>query len=221
MGRGELPAFVTVQAAEQVHTPAGEGQSTNSAGLPVSRRAVLCGCAATAVCVSIPLRTRADTSEPANEMLPRVGDFLVPFGDDKPKPLTVADIPKDSPPVMAWGFDPAKNVARDGSRLNLVILQRFDPATLSPEELPRAAEGVVAYSAICTHQQCWVTDWLVKPQVLQCPCHQSEYDPRRGAKHVGGPAPRALPALPLKIADGKLQVAAGFTDRVGGEKPTG
>jgi len=64
-----------------------------------------------------------------------------------------------------------------------------------------------------------VTDWLKSAQVLQCPCHQSRYDLRQGAKVVGGPAPRPLPALPLTLSDGALKVAGPFTDRVGGEKP--
>jgi Rieske Fe-S protein len=34
---------------------------------------------------------------------------------------------------------------------------------------------------------------------------------------LDGPAPRALPALPLKIADGMLVVAKPFTTRVGFE----
>jgi len=47
--------------------------------------------------------------------------------------------------------------------------------------------------------------------VLQCPCHQSQYDLRHGAKVVGGPAPRSLPALPLKVTDGVLDIAGPFT----------
>jgi Rieske Fe-S protein len=41
------------------------------------------------------------------------------------------------------------------------------------------------------------------------------YDPKEGAKVVSGPAPRRLPALPLKIADGKLAVAKPFIGRPG------
>ena len=124
-------------------------------------------------------------------------------------------------PALAWSLDPKTKEPRDGTRLNQVLLMRFDPATLGSAEKPRAADGVVAYSAICTHQGCTVTDWLTAKQVLQCPCHQSEYDPRRGAKVVAGPAPRPLPALPLKLAGDVLVVAGPFSDRVGGEKTTG
>jgi Rieske Fe-S protein len=56
---------------------------------------------------------------------------------------------------------------------------------------------------------------MPKEQHFQCPCHQSEFDPRDGGKNVFGPAPRGLAALPLKISDGKLQAAGGFIGRVG------
>ncbi|MEO8716561.1 MAG: Rieske (2Fe-2S) protein, partial [Acetobacteraceae bacterium] len=81
-----------------------------------------------------------------------------------------------------------------------------------------AADGIVAFSAICTHQQCTVMEWLASTKVLRCPCHQSEYDLEHGAVVLSGPAPRPLPALPLKISDSALVVAAPFTTRVGGEK---
>ena len=122
--------------------------------------------------------------------------------------------------VLAW-FDPQKKIPRNGSRLNLVLLMRFDPATLGDTEQANTTDGVVAYSAICTHQQCPVTDWLRSVQMLQCPCHQSRYDPRQGAKVVGGPAPRPLPSLPLRLNNGVLDVAAPFTDRVGGMQQQG
>ena len=165
---------------------------------------------------------RADEPVDAVRMqLPQPGDWLVSAGNDaKTTPLKPDDFePQEL--VLAWGFDTGRKVPRDGSRLNMVLLMRFDPATLGSAEKQLAVDGVVAFSAICTHQQCTVTDWLKSTQVLQCPCHQSEYDLRHGAKVVGGPAPRALPALPLKRADGVLMVSGPFTARVGGEQKQG
>ena len=60
--------------------------------------------------------------------------------------------------------------------------------------------------------------WRADEQQLECECHFSIFDPKDGGKPVDGPAPRGLPALPLKIVDGKLVVANGFLTPVGFEK---
>jgi rieske iron-sulfur protein len=169
-----------------------------------------------------PATARADEpTDPARMKLPQPGDRLVSAGNDAgTTPLKPGDLARQDL-VLAWGLDAQRKVPRDGSRLNMVLLMRFDPMTLGEAEKSLAADGVVAFSAICTHQQCTVTDWLKSTQVVQCPCHQSQYDLRHGGKVVGGPAPRALPALPLKIGDGVLMVAGPFTARVGGEQQRG
>ena len=59
---------------------------------------------------------------------------------------------------MAWPLDPTDNTVRDGSRLNKVLLLRLDHESLDPVTRDRAAEGVVAYSAICTHTGCKCDD---------------------------------------------------------------
>jgi Rieske Fe-S protein len=171
------------------------------------------------------IAARADeAADPDSLRLAQPGDLLIEAGSDpsdaNATPLKPHDIdPQDV--TLAWPFDPKRKLVRDGSRLNAVLLMRFDPASLGDAERQVAVDGVVAYSAVCTHQQCWVTDWLKSTQVLQCPCHQSQYDVRKGAKVVGGPAPRPLPALPLKLTDGVLHVAGPFTERVGGEQQQG
>src|SRR5271165_5281419 len=191
------------------------------AGRGVSRRIVLGGCfVASGQLRSI--ATRADEPQDPDRLeLPQPGDRLVELGKDAgATPLQPGDMDLQDL-VLAWAFDPRKKVLRDASRLNMVLLMRFDPATLGDAERQIAPDGVVAYSAICTHQQCWVTDWLKSAQVLQCPCHQSQYDLRHGAKVVGGPAPRPLPALPLRLSNDMLDVAGPFTARVGGEAAQG
>ena len=89
-------------------------------------------------------------------------------------------------------------------------LTSFDPVTRG-----RAAEGVVGYSAICTHTGCDVIGWHADSQRLECPCHYSQYDPKAAAQVVSGPAPRPLPALPLRIEEGRLVVAKPLTGRAG------
>jgi nitrite reductase/ring-hydroxylating ferredoxin subunit len=147
---------------------------------------------------------------------PKVGDLLVRVGDTALTPLGPHDV-MAGVPVMAWPLDPADGTVRSGSRLNRVLLVRLDPERLGDATKDRAVDGVVAYTAICTHTGCEVTEWLGDQQLLQCTCHGSKFDPSEGARVVEGPAPRTLPALPLAVDNGRLVVARPFTSRVGFE----
>ncbi len=141
---------------------------------------------------------------------PKKGDWLVQVDDDAMKPLTAADITVDSKPVIVYPYDSAAKVARSSSRLNRILLVKLDPSTLDGPTAERAADGVVAYSAFCTHQGCDVNSWVAAEKALLCFCHFSKFSPQQEAAVVGGPAPRPLPALPLQSKDGKLVVADGF-----------
>jgi Rieske Fe-S protein len=189
----------------------------NFTGLLRTRRVVLQACLAAAV----PIAARGqDEDDPARKARPKKGDLLVfSEGDRAGQVIKPTDVVPGQPQVLAWAFDPAKKVPRDGSRLNQVLLVHVDAAKLSGPEESHAAGGIVAFSATCTHQQCPVTEWLSTSQHLQCPCHQSEYDPLQNCKVVAGPAPRPLPPLPLALVNGELQVAGPFIGRVGGQAP--
>jgi Rieske Fe-S protein len=152
--------------------------------------------------------------QPASER-PTEGDFLVTIESEKPDPLKPEDIPIGGPLVLAWPMDPAAHTVRKDSRLNKILLVRLDPMTLVGATRDRSAEGVVAYSAICPHAGCEVNGWVADQQIFECSCHYSHYNPREGAAVIDGPASRSLPALALKIVDGKLAVAKPFTARVG------
>ena len=149
---------------------------------------------------------------------PRAGDLLVKSGDTNKKPLTPQDLQIGAAQTLAWPMDPADGTVRSGSRLNQLILVRLDPETLSAETRARAADGVVAYTSICSHTGCDVDDWEPTRRLLACQCHSSQFDPGDGAKVIDGPAPRPLPALPLKVVDGKLVVAQPFTGPITFEK---
>jgi Rieske Fe-S protein len=154
--------------------------------------------------------------EDPSSLRPREGDLLVKVGDTT-SPLRPSDIPREAPPIVAWALDPSTRTVRSGSRLNRVLLITLDMTAASAETRSRAAENVVAYTAICTHSGCEVVDWLADEHLLYCACHSSKFDPNDGARVVEGPAPRSLPALPLKVTEGLLVVAQPFTDRVGFE----
>jgi len=151
-------------------------------------------------------------AEPADER-PKPGDLLVRA--DGGAALTPADITADAQPLAAWPMDPAGNVARNGSRLNKLLVLRLDPQTLSEITKERAADGVLAYSAICPHAGCEITGWSAERKIIECQCHSSHYDPRQAGAVIDGPTPRPLAGLPLKMVEGKLVVAKPFTGRVG------
>ena len=153
-------------------------------------------------------------TDPARER-PREGDLLIAVGANSPDPLEPEDLTPDGRQTFAWPMDPATNTVRNGSRLNKVLLLRLDPEGFDSDTKEHAADGVVAYSAICVHTGCDVTNWHPDRHLLECPCHYSTYDPKEGAKVVSGPAPRRLPALPLRIVDSRLVVAKPFTGRAG------
>jgi ubiquinol-cytochrome c reductase iron-sulfur subunit len=85
------------------------------------------------------------------------------------------------------------------------------------------ADGIVAYSKICTHAGCAVSLYrapLFRPTeprpALVCPCHYSTFDPSTGGTVVFGPAGRPLPMLPLEIdAKGYLRAKGNFDGPVG------
>jgi rieske iron-sulfur protein len=165
--------------------------------------------------ITLSRRLALAQAEPARER-PKESDLLVAVASPSaPEPLKPDDLTLGDKPTMAWPMDPQTNTVRNGSRLNKVLLLRLDPEGFDPETKDHAVEGVVAYSAVCTHTGCDVTSWHPDRQLLECPCHYSLYDPKEGAKVVGGPSPRRLPALPLKITDGRLVVAKPFTGRAG------
>ena len=183
----------------------------------IERRAVLKAGMGLGLGLILESRTAAGQDDGASAR-PKEGDVLVKAGDASKKPLTPEDIPVGAIQTMAWAMDPAAQTVRSGSRLNQLILLRFDPEKLTADTRSSAAEGVVAYTSICTHTGCDVDDWLPDVQHLSCACHFSTFDPKDGGKVVDGPAPRMLPALPLKIQDGKLVVAKPFTTPIGFEK---
>ncbi len=192
-----------------------------------TRRALLLAALATGAGLATEgMATRAvaaDEEPPGSDERPQKGDLLVQSeGDQEGKLIRPGDLKLGGPPLHAWPKDPKTSVVRNGSRLNEILIVRLDPAELDEDTRAHAADGIVAYSAICAHAGCSVTDWVkgdgLDKKVFKCPCHNSEYDPREGARVVFGPAPRHLAALPLAVVDGSLTVAAPVIGKVGAQQ---
>jgi Rieske Fe-S protein len=164
------------------------------------------------------VRVAAQQAEASRGARPQPGDQLVfSDGDRRGEIIAQGNLTVAGPRVMAYPLDPKTKTVRDGSRLNQVLVVRFEAAELGDESRHRSAEGIVAYSAVCTHQGCDVMAWLEERRLFWCPCHDSKFDPRDGARVVEGPAPKRLAALPLKLLDGVVTVAGGFAGKVGAQ----
>lgn len=138
---------------------------------------------------------------------PQEGDLLVRLDDPASKPLGPADVAANAPPLMAWPMDPVSKTVRKANRLNQVLLIRLNPGG---DAQPNAVDGALAYSALCPHAGCDVTEWIPETGILSCDCHSSDFDAKANGAVVGGPASRALPPLALKTGGSILVVARPF-----------
>ena len=179
------------------------GDGNDRVAKPISRRSVFKMGLATGIAVPM-----SALGQSPNRLRPQPGDQLVfEEGPNQDSPVR--------PELLELEQRPLSALARDGSRLNRVMITRIDPEKLSARYQANAAEGVIAYSAVCTHTGCDVINWDEGRLRMACPCHESQFDIYDGAKVVGGPAPRPLAMLPLEVVDGIVVVAAGFRGRVG------
>ena len=156
-------------------------------------------------------RTRASANQ-----VPAEGDRLVfAIGQNANQPVTEGSFVQNEA-VLAYPEGKTDN------HDNLVLVCKLNPAMLKdPTNMQGVADGIVAYSAICTHLGCTVRfseepmDMAPFPHI-HCPCHAALFDPHSGASVMGGPAPRPLPQLPVRRNDkGEIIVAGPFTAGVG------
>ena len=105
----------------------------------------------------------------------------------------------------------------------VVVRVRPDELDLPDDRRSWAPRGLLAYSKICTHAGCAVSEYrypLYDPTApgpaLVCPCHYSTFSVTNGGHRIFGPAGRALPQLPLQIdGEGMLVAGGDFSGRVG------
>jgi ubiquinol-cytochrome c reductase iron-sulfur subunit len=139
--------------------------------------------------------------------------------DEHGRPYRASDIEEDT---LYTAFAEGSGKEELGSSIVLVRLSK-DQLKLPAGNSGYAADGIVAYSKICTHAGCAISLYrapLFQPAepkpALVCPCHYSTFDPATGGKVTFGPAGRKLPMLPLQIApNGELRAAGNFDSPVG------
>jgi rieske iron-sulfur protein len=176
------------------------GCKKSVADVDVNRRRVL-NTVATTLVAPIPFASSEAFAEPVTTLL------VDADAEENFKPLRPSDLAVTKP-LLVFPFDPKTGAPKNESRLNKIVLVRLPEDQMTPETRARSASGVVAYSSICTHQSCDVKAWMSKESVLACYCHASKFNVFDGAKVVSGPAPRPLPAIPLKLEGEFLAIAA-------------
>ncbi|RIH87588.1 Cytochrome bc1 complex Rieske iron-sulfur subunit [Meiothermus luteus] len=163
----------------------------------------------------IPREEKVPSKEPV-----AVGDVLVfATGPKANQEITLDDLRaaqrEPIPFIIAFPKSP-QNVVKKDLITNTIMVILADPARMSPETRQHASpEGVLAYSAVCKHLGCTVSQW--QNGIWRCPCHGGEYDIYNQAKVVGGPVPKPVPQLPVKVEGGRVVVAGEFTDKPGAD----
>tara|TARA_R110001606_G_scaffold361754_7_gene515210 strand:+ start:117096 stop:117623 length:528 start_codon:yes stop_codon:yes gene_type:complete len=159
---------------------------------------------------------QASEEPAANEERPCEGDYLVDANSEgKPVALKISDIAIGGQPIIAYPFNAKTGVLKDGSRLNKILLLRVDTQKIDQKFVKASADGVLAYSGVCTHKGCDITTYDSDNDEIVCFCHFSKFQPTDGGEVIGGPAPRNLPILPMKLDNQTLVVAGEFLSRPG------
>ncbi|MGI9491208.1 MAG: ubiquinol-cytochrome c reductase iron-sulfur subunit [Geminicoccaceae bacterium] len=151
---------------------------------------------------------------------PQVGDrFQITKGSLKGELLRPGLLKVGDAPVIGFPFAPEGEVLRKKNRLNRLLFVELDPADMKEETRERTAEGVLIYSALCTHRGCTIASWKPEEQHFRCHCHLSEFAPLDNARPQNGPAKTPLAAIPVAVDDEGFIVATGeFTRKPGPRK---
>jgi rieske iron-sulfur protein len=181
------------------------------------RSVVIGGSALLAVAAGLPAGAATGTPD---RMPPQAGDRIqIIQGDLKDQVLRPEMLEPGAAPFEAFPLDPASQVLRRANRLNRLLVLRLDPVEMDEPTRGRSTDGVVVYSAICTHRACTVNSWMPEQRHLRCHCHLSEFAALSEGSVRGGPARRQLPMVPLGLDDEGFVVAVeGFTRKPGGDK---
>ena len=177
-----------------------------------ARRSVLTGALALALA---PLGAPALAQATGRSQKPEPGDRLAyMMGDKKDQEIKPGDLVAGEAPTLAYPLDPASGKVLV-SRVNLLTVVKLKAGDIKPASQKNAADGIVAFSAICTHYGCPITTLHPSQSQIVCNCHGSVFNAADRGVVTNGPAVRRLAMLPLAIQDGALVVAGKFDGPLG------
>lgn len=187
------------------------------------RRDVLkgtCGfvCAAAVMSVGVSVPVFAETQKDA----PQVGDvFVFTDGPNKGNVVMVDDVVLDAKPLTVQAKDP-NGAVRDGENFT-TLLYRVAKDKVPADMAPDTIDGLMAYSAVCTHQGCLMTEIHKASEAVNafgfiCPCHDAIFDPLQEGKNTGGAVSATLAYFPIRSDGGKIVVKDAPSAHVGIKK---
>jgi cytochrome b6-f complex iron-sulfur subunit len=107
-------------------------------------------------------------------------------------------------PVAAFLVPPKSTAAGSGGKILAGTIAdiplgtgKVVPMGSKPAIVINTAQGVVAYSGICTHLGCIVA-FDDQSATIVCPCHDGRFNPTNGSV-VSGPPPSGLPAITVSV----------------------
>ena len=112
-------------------------------------------------------------------------------------------------PMVGFLVPPKSASAGAGGRVSAGKLTDIPPGEgkvvamgSKPAIVVNGAQGVTAFSAICTHLGC-IVGWDSAGKVIHCPCHDGVFNPANGAV-ISGPPPAPLPAITTVVENGEI-----------------
>lgn len=202
--------------------PGGAMQPVDDAPGSAVRRTVVVGGAALIATGRALIGTEAEAAaDPKPEKLfTQPGDrFQFIKGDLKGQFLRPDMLVTDAPPIEVFPYAVAEDVIRRKNRLNRMLVLKLDTNEMDQDTSSRSVDGVLAYSALCTHRACTIKSWKAEERHLRCHCHLSEFAALSEGSVKSGPAKRQLPMVPLGLDEEGFVIATEtFTRKPGGAK---
>ncbi|MGR8950746.1 MAG: QcrA and Rieske domain-containing protein [Gammaproteobacteria bacterium] len=170
----------------------------------------------------VPLAAHAAKSKKPEKMPAQVGDVLAfPSWENAGRLVKASELSSGEKPLTVYPHDLTLGITRERFRLNQILLLKLETSDIDEATAEISNGGLLAYSGVCTHTACAVSEWDDDKMHFICPCHSSEFDPKRQARVVNGPASRSLPSLSIEIRDDLIVISGGFSAKVGAKKKTG
>lgn len=181
-----------------------------------SRRNMLGGALALALAPLGATSMSALAQEPgARTNKPEPGDKLAfIMGPKKDQEIKPEDLKIGEQPTLAYPIDSVTGKVL-ASRVSMLTVVRIKADAITEKSAKNAADGIVAFSSLCTHAGCPITTLHPSQTQIVCNCHGSVFDAGNRGAVTTGPATRRLAMLPLEIKDGVLLVAGKFDGPLG------